>query len=397
VSGGQGHAAREAAVALGCAALGAVGWSGLAGMLLLVAPVPLLVVAAPTRALRALRALAYFAAASWPVLPAAAVFLGEADGSAGRTAPAIVLWLAMALLNVLPWMAGSARRWSGRVASLLAGLLVPALPPFSLVGLASPLASVGEILPGTGAAGLVAWTGALMAWVACGAIAPPWRAALVAALLLGSAAAHAGQVGHASSPAWLAVHTLRGAPGSRGRDVAGLELLRDRVASTTEPTLVFPESTLVAWTAATDAFLAPLWRSLAREDRRVVFGVQRPDPVSGAVDNLVLVRGAEQLEYRQHLPVPVGMYRPWTRGSVPLRPWGPYSQRLGGERVAVLICWEQLLLAPMLALAIERPTRIVAVSNLYFARGTPMARIQRAATGAWARLLGVPVVHAINE
>lgn len=383
-------------MALGCAAIGAAGWSGLPGMLLLVAPVPLLIVAAPTRARRAIRALAYFAAASWPVLPSAAVFLGEGEGT-GRLALAVALWLAIALVNLLPWMAGSARRRSGRVASLLAGLLVPALPPLSVVGLASPLAAAGEFLPGTGAVGLVAWTGALIAWAVSGATAPPWRAALVTSLLLGSAAAHAGHEVRGTSPTWLAVHTARGAPGSRAWDAAGVELLRERIASTTAPTLVFPESTLVAWTPVTDAFLAPLWRSLERERRRVVFGVQRTDSVSGMVENLVLVRGAERLEYRQHLPVPIGMYRPGTRGSVPLRPWSPYSQRLGGERVAVLICWEQLLLAPMLALAIERPTRIVAVSNLHFARGTPVARIQGAATVAWARLLGVPVVHAINE
>jgi hypothetical protein len=44
-----------------------------------------------------------------------------------------------------------------------------------------------------------------------------------------------------------------------------------------------------------------------------------------------------------------------------------------------------------------QPTRLIALSNLYFARGTPVARIQRASVAAWARLLGVPFVYASNE
>ena len=124
-----------------------------------------------------------------------------------------------------------------------------------------------------------------------------------------------------------------------------------------------------------------------------------PKPCQRMIDSLVLVRGASRGALSQHYPVPLSMYRFGRPGSVPLRWRGPYSLPVGTERTGVLICWEQLLLAPMLRLAIESPRtdRLVAVSNLYFARGTPVAHIQRASVAAWARLFGVPYVHALNE
>ncbi len=163
--------------------------------------------------------------------------------------------------------------------------------------------------------------------------------------------------------------------------------------------VVLPESYFRRWSAATDAFLEPLWRRLREERRTVLFGVQRLNGLTGPRESLVLVRGATRGELPQHYPVPLSMYRFGAADSVPLRWRGSYLLPVGSERVAVLICWEQLLLAPMLGVLLESPppTRLVAVSNLYFARGTPVVRIQRASVESWARLLGVPFVYASNE
>jgi hypothetical protein len=176
-----------------------------------------------------------------------------------------------------------------------------------------------------------------------------------------------------------------------------VERLRRAVSVTEANVIVLPESLFPQWSASHEAYLRPLWRELAARDRVVLFGVRRANAATGLVDNLVLIRGAEQGEYAQHLPVPLSMYRLGATGSVPLRWRGTYTTQVAGDRASLLICWEQLLVAPMLAVGFESPDRLVGLSNLYFARGTPVASIQRSALHAWARLYGVPWLHAVNE
>ena len=205
----------------------------------------------------------------------------------------------------------------------------------------------------------------------------------LAVLTLGAQAMH---VSHARrDDPWLAVAISLGAPPQSAVlvavDAEAIERLRGLVANAAATVIVLPEGYLHKWTPVTDAFLAPLWRRLAEDGRSVLFGVNRLDPVTGLLDNAVLVRGASRGELSQHYPVPISMYRAGEPGSSPLRLHGPYSLEVGDERVGVVICWEQLLVAPMLQLAVESPgpDRLVAVSNLYFARGTPVVRSTSAA------------------
>jgi hypothetical protein len=222
-----------------------------------------------------------------------------------------------------------------------------------------------------------------------------WRMTAVAMLAViathGVSAVRTSEVG-----AWRSVSTQQGPAGSLG-DAQAMESLRRATLSSGARVLVFPESYFARWSTTNDAFLRPLWRELAARDQVVLFGVQRPNATTGLVDSLVLIRGRESGAYAQHLPVPVSMYRFGEAGSVPMRWRGRYSTIIAGERVGLLICWEQLLVAPMLALAFEAPDRLVGLSNLYFARGTPVAAIQQASLRSWARLFGVPWAHAVNE
>ena len=297
---------------------------------------------------------------------------------------------------------GSSLRISqGRIASLLLGLLLPALPPLALIGLASPLAGVGLLLPATGLAGGVAYVLAGVVWF--GSPRVHVRASAAIGLMgIAAIAQTATAPNGASDPHWQAVSTAVGGPLAETRsppDATAIEQLRITMGRSSSENVVLPESYFRAWSAATDAFLEPLWRRLAKDGRSVTFGAQRLNAATGQIDNLVLVRGAFRDELSQHYPVPLSMYRFGAAGSVPMRWRGSYVLPMGSEHPAVLICWEQLLLAPMLRVMLEspRPTRLIAASNLYFARGTPVARIQRASVAAWARLLGVPFVYAINE
>ena len=394
------RASQSAGVCL-AALIGGIAWSGAPGALGLALLAPAVILSGRSRRAVFTRALAYFAAATWPIVPSAAVFFGEGASTMRLFAASMGGWLLIAVANSVPWALLAPQSSARRIASLLLGLLLAALPPLALIGLASPFAGVGLLMPGTGLLGCVAYILAGMLWVS--SPRPRLRASAALFLLAVAGIAQTAAVPDgAPDPHWQAVSTSVGGPvpGTTGlADGPAIEQLRITMARTSTDNVVLPESYFRSWSASTDAFLAPLWRRLLQDGRTVTFGAQRRDPATGQIDSLVLVRGASRGALSQHYPVPLSMYRFGRPGSVPLRWRGPYSLPVGTERTGVLICWEQLLLAPMLAVMLEspQPTRLIALSNLYFARGTPVARIQRASVAAWARLLGVPFVYASNE
>jgi hypothetical protein len=63
----------------------------------------------------------------------------------------------------------------------------------------------------------------------------------------------------------------------------------------------------------------------------------------------------------------------------------------------VLICYEQLLLWPVLQSMLHSPTAIVAPGNGWWTAGTSIVAIQNASVMAWARLFGLPIVTAFNR
>ena len=123
------------------------------------------------------------------------------------------------------------------------------------------------------------------------------------------------------------------------------------------------------------------------------------DPGSPAYENAALIIGGRQPQaFLQRIPVPVGMWRPFGVGpSVPLRLGRPGTIEIAGQRVAFLICYEQLLVLPILLSAIDRPTLIVGMANQYWVRETSIPAAQRASLMAWSRLFALPLLIAENK
>lgn len=67
-----------------------------------------------------------------------------------------------------------------------------------------------------------------------------------------------------------------------------------------------------------------------------------------------------------------------------------------GTSIATLICYEQLLVWPILQSAMSGPDLFVAPANGWWTVGTDIVAIQIAATTAWARLFNLPLVIAVN-
>jgi Carbon-nitrogen hydrolase len=60
------------------------------------------------------------------------------------------------------------------------------------------------------------------------------------------------------------------------------------------------------------------------------------------------------------------------------------------------VCYEQLLVFPLLVSMAHDPDLIVGVANDWWARDTNIPAIQGQALKAWGRLFRLPVISAVN-
>ena len=98
----------------------------------------------------------------------------------------------------------------------------------------------------------------------------------------------------------------------------------------------------------------------------------------------------------QRVPVPIGMWRPWAAESIAADPLAAGVGQIAGRKVAYSICYEQLLVFPLLVSMAHDPDLIVGAANDWWARDTSIPTIQGQAVDIWGRLFGVPVVSATN-
>ena len=118
----------------------------------------------------------------------------------------------------------------------------------------------------------------------------------------------------------------------------------------------------------------------------------RPEPI----DNTVLILGAESATFYQRVPVPVGMWRPFSKISVPLRLDSPGVLVIAHQRAAVLVCYEQMLTFPVLASMLQHPTVIVGISNTFWFDDTTVPRYQATVLPGWAKLFHIRLYLSVN-
>jgi apolipoprotein N-acyltransferase len=171
--------------------------------------------------------------------------------------------------------------------------------------------------------------------------------------------------------------------------------LQDVAISSRRQFLVFPEGAVRRWTAATDGF----WTgAITGSGKTVLVGAGVPLAGKRLYSNsLVIFSETGRAVVPQRIPVPGGMWNPFRRGGFAMNLLASGTADVGDQRVAVLICYEQLLVWPMLRSVLERPTLLIAASNETWTARTRVPAIQHACVRAWARLFRIPFVSAINS
>ena len=392
-------------------------------------------------------AVGYYSAGLWPMIPGAQRYLGQSSSLLVAT----LIWLCSSILLSLPWTLAWTQHsrlhylWRVPLANLAA-----VVPPLALIGFISPVSGAGYLFPGLGWIGLAAATllpGVVLSLSCRNAVVPRTllHVALTAEIALG-VGSHLLTSSHVELPAgWEAVNTNFGDLSEPDQEFAAMQSIQRRVAASSARVLVFPESVVPRWSDATNEFWRQTLAACRARGQVLAIGAglpltaprsvkenadaelvksydfaaaiqalrvdnRQPHPPIGAgatpgaliesspdsFENTLLILGLESSTFYQRVPVPVGMWHPFGNYGVPLHLSGPGAIQVAGERVAVLICYEQILVYPVLASMSQRPTLLVGISNTFWFSGTPIPRYQANAVRSWAKLFRVPSLTATN-
>ncbi len=379
--------ALSAAFVAGGIFTGAVGWSGHTLALAAGVLFPALWAFAPSRGVAALVALAHFLAASRGLPEGVAIFYGS-DMSMG-----IALWLMASLMFVAVhaglWTPKTG--WHRPARYGLAAILM-SLPPFGIAGWASPITAAGVLFPGWGWFGLAA--------TAIGLIAVTTRYWPIATLVVGGAFAWsaANWTPPAELDGWAGIDTSfqfsqAGQYADYAQHMATIGMVKE-AAGQGASVVVLPESAFGIWTETAER----LWtRELAGIDVTVNGGAIVID--QSGYDNVMVEVGGQGSEviYYERMPVPISMWQPWTTGGANAHFFANPIVDFASVRIAPLICYEQLIIWPILQSMLYGPEVIVATGNGWWTGDTNIVAIQKASAEAWAALFGVPLVMAFNH
>ncbi|HWU62652.1 MAG TPA: conjugal transfer protein TraB [Ensifer sp.] len=375
---------------------GSVGWSGNVLALPAAMLFPALWALSPSRTVAALVSTGYFLAASRG-LPQ-----GVANFYSADLWPGLLLWMAASAsfvaVHAAAWTrkAEEGRPGIRRVVRYLAAAVLTGLPPFGITGWAHPLTAAGVLFPGWGWWGLLATAAGLLVMVT--RLWPAVAMALCGFWLWSAASWTDPNLPEAWSGGDLEYGQTLGRDGS-------LEYHSDLIATVRKAAgkgtrvIVLPESALGFWTPT----VARLWREgLNGLDVTVVAGAAIID--AQGYDNVMVAVGsaAADILYKERMPVPVSMWQPWLRrtgqggGGARAHLFANPVVESEGTRIAPLICYEQLILWPVLQSMQHSPDVIVAMGNGWWTAGTSIVAIQKASVTAWAKLFDLPVVMAFN-
>jgi hypothetical protein len=341
---------------------------------------------------RFLIALAYYLTGCWPIVGAVLGYWGTEHSGVGFLA-----WAACSVTLSMPW--ASAANWAG----LLFALAATALPPLGVIGWLSPLNAAGVLFPGMGWIGLALAVAAMLAiHTALPALTGQgrpglfadisWSTLLLAVIVAIGANVHASPA--SAPPGWVGVQThILPSKGNVLRAIQNNQSLIDAGLAQGKgaKVVIFPEAVLENWLPGTRQQFAEavppgqVWLIGAQAGRNdavvaVTHGRATATPLARAAGLLL-----------------GGDWQPWKKDT--LRPaWVQHAFTLGGERVWAALCVEQVQPWTWIEALWLRPAVILAMSNVWWAPpGSPAPEIQEASGSAWARLMGAPIVWAVNR
>lgn len=370
-------------------------------LLALTAFVPMAWSISKDRATAGLFIFMYYLLAARGIPAGGAVFFGQ------DTSPlfAFLLWIAASAALTLPWYllwCECHKNFFSAFLRLLLIFILITVPPIGLCGWASPLLAAGILFPGSG------WLGILLFLIALALLTvikrkirlPVYGIATIVIILI--ALQH--QPPQPVPAGFIGIDTHYGkvASGSAGLTDAFIRTsdIAVRVLSEDAAYVLVPETVAGIWTEASDNFWRGLTGLLQARGQTLIVGAEIYDDAQ-KYDNCMLFLGFDHaVLYRQRVPVPVSMWMPFGGTGTANAYWfEPGVVELAdGRRAAVLICYEQFIVWPVLrSFFYSAPDILIATANQWWCKDTSIPTIQLQCATSWARLFGVPLVTATNR
>ncbi|MGY8527630.1 nitrilase-related carbon-nitrogen hydrolase [Paracidovorax citrulli] len=201
---------------------------------------------------------------------------------------------------------------------------------------------------------------------------------------------------------WIPLDTQLGPAKDSSAEYDRLQALLAMVskASASNPhaaVFVLPELVGGDW-SMNSIWWTDLGAAMAERGQTALIGALLPyDRNQRYVNALFSIGHDDALALVDRVPVPISMWKPWAGAGAKAYWWNTGVVTIANRRAASLICYEQLLVWPVLVSMANRPEILVGAANDWWAQGTSIPHIQRQVTDVWARLFGIPSVWVTNQ
>lgn len=329
------------------------------------------------------------------------VFFAGVESSFSRSlAWGAFVWIVPSALLASTW----ALCWSiqGRSLRLCICLVLLSVPPIGIIGWASPVAASGIWFPHLGWSGLIGMMGLLAALthtgekLSHGVLLRRAHLSLFGLPIALAVGANVTWVEPSAPKGWVAVNTHLGS--TDGWDA--LDSVQSKLGveiAAGSKVLLFPEAVGGDW-SINKLYWSRIEKDLTDSGVTAIVGADRELDRRRHVNALMTIGKEGGQEWPERAPVPLGMWNPLSSTRHVVSDWAaPGVRRIDGVDAAYLICYEQLLVWPVLRSVAVGSQVIVGASNLWWAKDTSIPEIQHTTLYAWARLFGEPMLLAVNE
>lgn len=375
-------------------AIGIGAWNGVVEGLFLAPFIVLLWRFAQSRSMAFVLMFVYYLAAGRGLFHGAGVFFAEDINIILDWRYGAFIWIAPSALLAFIW----ALCWgqTKRSIRILAALFLVSVPPIGIIGWANPITSAGIFFPALGWIGLILTLVFLMQLAS--AHSTFFKIFPFIAMTIGANVFY-------RAPAlnnWTALDTHLGTSRDTDGEFDRMQALQQLIGKASDrlphtKIFVLPELVGGDW-SINASWWNHISQSLADHSQTALIGAFYPlDSNRRYINGLFSIGHEPNKVLLDRVPVPISMWKPFSGTGAQAFWFNSGIVHIADKTVASLICYEELLVWPVLISMMYHPDVLVGAANDWWAKGTSIPKIQKQVILVWVRLFKIPSIWAYNE